>query len=71
MVIWRVCSEIAETMGRGNMHTLFRNLSLALQITLVTNHDNGEIILVLHPQNLLLERHDFLETLSARDAVDQ
>ena len=53
------------------MHTLLRNLSLVLQITLVPYHDNWKIILILDPQNLLLERQDFFETLSTRDAVHQ
>ncbi len=53
------------------MHTLLRNLSLVLQIALVAYHDNWEIIFILDPQYLLLERQDFLETLSARDAVHQ
>jgi len=53
------------------MHTLLRNLSLVLQITLVAYYDNWKIVLILDPQNLLLERQDFLETLSTRDAVHQ
>jgi hypothetical protein len=53
------------------MHTLLRNLSLVLQIALIAYHNDWEIILILNPQNLLLERQDFLETLSARDAVHQ
>jgi len=53
------------------LHTLLRNLSLVLQITLVAHYDDWEIILILDSQNLLLERQDFLETLPARDAVHQ
>ena len=65
-----------EVVDEGNdemwgIHTLLRNLSLTLQITLITNHNNGEIILILNPQNLLLEGEDFLEALSARDAIHE
>lgn len=52
-------------------HTLLRYLSLAFQITFVAYNDNWEVILILDPQNLLLEGHDLLEALSARNAVHQ
>lgn len=47
------------------------NLSVALQITLVADKDDGEVVLVLDAQDLLLEGHDFLEALAAGDAVDE
>jgi hypothetical protein len=43
------------------MPTLFRHHSLSLEIALVADDDDGEVVLVLHPENLLLECHDFLE----------
>lgn len=58
-------------MMRKMGYTLLRNLPLTLQIALVTHHNNRKIVLILNPQNLLLEGHDFLETLTAGDAVDQ
>lgn len=51
--------------------TLLRNLSLALQIALVSDNNNWEVVLVLDSQDLLLKGHDLLEGLSAGDAVDQ
>jgi hypothetical protein len=53
------------------MHTLLRHLSLALQIALVAHDDDGKVVLVLYSEDLLLERHDFLEALPARNAVHQ
>lgn len=44
--------------------TLSGDLSLALQIALVSNDDHGEVVLVLDSQDLLLESGDFLEALS-------
>jgi hypothetical protein len=41
------------------------------QIALVTNHDDWEVILVLHTEDLLLERENFLKALSACYAVDE
>lgn len=43
--------------------TLCRNFSLGFQIALVAHHDDREVVLVLDAENLLLERHDFLERL--------
>ena len=48
-----------------------RHLALALQIALVADDNHGEIVLVLHPQDLLLESRDFLEALPGRDGVDE
>ena len=48
-----------------------RHLAFALQIALVTHDNHGEVVLVLHPQDLLLESRDFLEALSRRDGVDE
>lgn len=51
--------------------TLSCDLALALQIALVANDNHGEVVLVLHTQDLLLECRDLLEALSAGDGVDQ
>ena len=59
------------TQIRDCERTLLGNLSLPLQIALVANHNDGEVILVLDSQNLLLEGHDLLEALTACDTVDQ
>lgn len=48
-----------------------RHLALALQIALVADDNHGEIVLVLYPQDLLLESRDFLEALPRRDGVDK
>jgi hypothetical protein len=51
--------------------TLTGDLALALQIALVSDDDHGEVVLILHAQDLLLEGGDFLEALSGCDGVDQ
>lgn len=52
-------------------HTLPGNFSFALQIALVSHNDHGEVVLVLDPQDLLLEGCDLFETLAGRDGVDE
>ena len=51
--------------------TLGRNFSLSVQITLVSNDDHGEVVLVLDAQYLLLEGLDFFEGLLRGDGVDE
>ena len=51
--------------------TLCRHLPLAVEIALVSNNDHGEVVLVLHTQDLLLECHDLLEALPVGYRVDQ
>ena len=51
--------------------TLCAHLSLALQIALVANNDDGEVVLVLDSQYLLLECDDLLIALSRSYAVDE
>lgn len=65
--------QVAQQLWLKNcgVHTLLGNLSLALQIALVSDNDDWKIVLVLDSQDLLLEGHDLLERLSAGDAVDQ
>lgn len=45
--------------------------TLLLQITLVGNDNDGEVILVLDAQDLLLEGHDFFEGLARCNGVDE
>lgn len=47
------------------------DLPLALQIALVAHDDHGEIVLVLDPQDLLLECCNFLETLPGCNRVNE
>jgi hypothetical protein len=63
--------EMQRDTFEGIRRTLLRHLSLTLQITLVAHDNDREIILILDPQNLLLERHDLLEALSTRNAIHQ
>ncbi len=49
--------------------TLFCDFSLALEVARVADHHHGEVVLVLDPEDLLLERGDLLEALSRRDGV--
>lgn len=52
-------------------HTLLRHLALLFQITLVADQDDGEVVLVLDSQYLLLEGEDFLKGLFGSDGVDE
>ena len=56
--------------GRGKC-TLLGDHALLLQIALVADDDDGEIVLVLDAQDLLLEGHDFFEGLARRYGVDE
>ena len=51
--------------------TLCRNLPLAVEIAFVSNNDHGEVVFVLHPQDLLLECHDLLIALPVGYRVDK
>lgn len=50
---------------------MLRDHSILLQIALVTHNDDGEVVLVLDPQNLLLEGHDLLKRLARGDGIDE
>lgn len=57
---------------KGGMRcTLLGDYALLLQIALVADDNDGEIILVLDTQDLLLEGHDFFEGLARRYGVDE
>jgi hypothetical protein len=47
------------------------NFTLAFEITLVSNNDDWEIVLVLYTKNLLLELLNFFEALPRRDRVHE
>jgi hypothetical protein len=70
----RLCRRLdelaAKRTGQG-LTLLPADLALALQIALVACHDHGEVVLVLHAKNLLLEGGDLLEALSGSDVVDK
>ena len=51
--------------------TLLGNGTLLLQIALVGDDDDGEVVLVLDAQDLLLEGHDFFEGLARGYGVDE
>lgn len=69
----RVMHAESNVWGEGNTksRTLLGNLPLALQIALVSYHRDWEVVLVLDPQDLLLECHDLLKRLPRRDGVDE
>lgn len=48
-----------------------RDLSLCVQIALVADDDDGKVVPVLDPKDLLLEGQDLFEALPRRDGVDQ
>ena len=47
--------------------TVHANLTLVLEVTFVRNDDDRERVLVLHPEDLLVERADFLERVPRRN----
>jgi len=51
---------------KGSLRTLLRYLSLPIQITLIPHDNDGKVVFILHPQYLLLERHNLLERLPRR-----
>jgi hypothetical protein len=46
-------------------------LALKFEVALVCNDDDGERVLILHAQDLLVERAYFLERLLQSDRVDE
>ena len=48
-----------------------RNLALVLKIALVGNEDDGEEVLVLDTENLLVKGRDFLKGVARCDRVDE
>jgi len=63
--------QSARTRARSVWPTFCAHLPLALQIALVAHDDDGEVVLVLDAQYLLLECDHLLEALPRRYAVDQ
>jgi hypothetical protein len=47
------------------------NLTLVLEITLVGDEDDGEKVLVLDTEDLLVKGRDFLKRVTGCDRVDQ
>jgi len=47
------------------------NLTLVLEIALIGDHNDGERVLILHPEDLLVEGADFLEGVAGCDGVDE
>ena len=67
---WRLALRIDRGGNRGGFstyttgrRTLFRNLSIMVQIALVTHYDDREIIFIFDPQYLLLKGQDLFEAL--------
>ena len=50
--------------------TLSRNLSLSFKIALVSDDNDGKVVLVFDSENLLVEGGDFLEGVATCDGVD-
>ena len=59
------------TCERLNKRTIHANLALKLQVTLISNDNNGERVLILDSENLLVKRADFLERVPRCDRVDE
>ena len=55
----------------GERRTVHAHLPLVLQIALVGNDDDGERVLVLYAEDLLVEGANFLERIARSDGVDQ
>ena len=55
----------------GERRTVHANLALVLEIALVGDDDDGERVLVLHPEDLLVERRDFFKRVAGGDRIDK
>lgn len=53
------------------IRTVHPDLALKLEVAFICDDDDGERILVLHAENLLVERADFLERVPRSDRVDE
>ena len=53
----------ARNSTQGLVLTVHAHLTLVLEIALVSDEDHREVVLVFHPQDLLMELVDFLERL--------
>lgn len=49
--------------------TVHANLSFVLQITFVRDNNNGERVLILYSQDLLMEGTDFFKRVPGRDGI--
>jgi hypothetical protein len=50
-------------------HTICTNLSLVFQVTFVRDDNNGNLVVILHSQDLLVEGVDFLERVARSDRI--
>ena len=57
--------------GKGRYVTIHADLALKLEVALVCDDDDGERVLILHAQDLLVERAYFLERVPRSDRVDE
>jgi hypothetical protein len=57
--------------GNGTIRTGHADLPLKLEVAFVCDDNDGERVLVLRVQNLLVERDDFVERVPRRDRVDE
>lgn len=57
--------------NEGMIRTVHADLALEFEVAFVCDDDDGERVLVLHAQNLLVERADFLERVPRGDRVDE
>jgi len=55
----------------GMIRTVHADLPLEFEVAFVCDDDDGKRVLVLHAQNLLVERADFLERVPRGDRVDE
>jgi len=51
--------------------TIHANLPLKLKVALIGDDNDGERVLILHAENLLMKRADFLKRVPQGDRVDE
>jgi len=51
--------------------TIHANLPFKLKVTLIGDDNDGERVLILHAENLLVKRADFLKRVPRGDGVDE
>ena len=66
---WQTRGSLLPSLGV--LRTFCAHLTLVLQIALVAHDDDGEVVLVLDPQYLLLECDNLFKRLARRYAVDE
>jgi hypothetical protein len=70
LLLGRGFNELAAKVLGEVLALLHGDLAVVFQITLVTHNDDGEVVLVLNTENLLVEGGDLVKAVPGGDGVD-